>query len=107
MTDQMIIRREGAAGYLTLNRPKAIHALTQPMDHAMTEALLEWRDDPAVEVVSPTNSTIKTKPIATPSIWGMVRRKPKLAPEAISIRLFGPGVTEETKAKSASAAKRS
>lgn len=51
MTDQMIIRREGAAGYLTLNRPKAIHALTQPMDHAMTEALLEWRDDPAVEVV--------------------------------------------------------
>ena len=30
---------------------------------------------------------------------GMVRRKPKLAPEAISIRLFGPGVTEVTKAK--------
>ena len=51
MTDQMIIRREGTAGFLTLNRPKALHALTQPMDHAMTEALLEWRDDPAVEVI--------------------------------------------------------
>ena len=51
MTDQMIIRRDGAAGFLTLNRPKAIHALTQPMDHAMTEALLEWRDDPSVEAV--------------------------------------------------------
>jgi enoyl-CoA hydratase len=51
MTDEMIIRREGAAGFLTLNRPKAIHALTQAMDHAMTEALLEWREDTAVEVV--------------------------------------------------------
>ena len=51
MTDEMIIRTEGAAGFLTLNRPKAIHALTQGMDHAMTEALLAWRDDPAVQVV--------------------------------------------------------
>ncbi|MEE1876926.1 enoyl-CoA hydratase/isomerase family protein [Altererythrobacter litoralis] len=50
-TEQMIIRRDGAAGFLTLNRPKALHALTQPMDHAMTEALLAWKDDPAVEAV--------------------------------------------------------
>ncbi|MGB7654845.1 MAG: enoyl-CoA hydratase/isomerase family protein [Novosphingobium sp.] len=48
---EVIVRREGAAGFLTLNRPKAIHALTQAMDHAMTAALLEWRDDPAVQVV--------------------------------------------------------
>ena len=51
MTEEMIIRQEGAAGFLTLNRPKAIHALTQGMDHAMTEALLAWRDDPTVQVV--------------------------------------------------------
>lgn len=51
MTDEMIIRQEGVAGFLTLNRPKAIHALTQAMDHAMTEALLAWRNDPAVQVV--------------------------------------------------------
>jgi len=51
MTDEMIIRTEGAAGFLTLNRPKAIHALTQAMDHAMTGALLAWREDPAVQVV--------------------------------------------------------
>jgi enoyl-CoA hydratase len=50
-TDELIVRREGGAGFLTLNRPKAIHALTAPMDHAMTEALLAWRADPAVEVV--------------------------------------------------------
>lgn len=51
MTEEMIIRREGAAAFLTLNRPKAIHALTQAMDHAMTAALLKWRDDPAVQVI--------------------------------------------------------
>ena len=51
MTDEVLIRREGSAGFLSLNRPKAIHALNQAMDHAMTTALLEWRDDPAVQVV--------------------------------------------------------
>ena len=51
MTDDIIIRREGAAGFLSLNRPKAIHALTLPMVHAMTAALLEWRNDPDVRAV--------------------------------------------------------
>ncbi|MEN9682775.1 MAG: hypothetical protein RLZZ427_526 [Pseudomonadota bacterium] len=51
MTEDILIRREGAAGFLSLNRPKAIHALTLQMVHAMTAALLEWRDDPAVQVV--------------------------------------------------------
>ena len=51
MTPELIVRRESVAGFLTLNRPKAIHALTQAMDHAMTEALLAWRDDDAVRVV--------------------------------------------------------
>ena len=51
MTDELLTRREGAAGFLSLNRPKAIHALTVDMDHAMTEALLAWRDDPEVKVV--------------------------------------------------------
>ena len=50
-TDELIVRREGVAGFLTLNRPKAIHALTAAMDHAMTEALLAWKDDPEVKVV--------------------------------------------------------
>ena len=50
MTD-ILIHREGVAGFLSLNRPAALHALTQDMDHAMTAALLEWRDDPAVQAV--------------------------------------------------------
>jgi enoyl-CoA hydratase len=51
MTDELLTRRDGAAGFLTLNRPKAIHALTQAMDHAMTEALLAWREDPELKAV--------------------------------------------------------
>ena len=51
MTDELLTHVEGVAGFLTLNRPKAIHALTAAMDHAMREALLEWRDDPGVEAV--------------------------------------------------------
>ncbi|MDP3906691.1 enoyl-CoA hydratase/isomerase family protein [Novosphingobium sp.] len=51
MTDEVIVRREGAAGFLSLNRPKAIHALTLPMVHAMTAALLEWQGDPEVRAV--------------------------------------------------------
>ena len=50
-TGEVLIRREGAAGILSLNRPQAIHSLTLEMVHAMTAALLEWRDDPAVEAV--------------------------------------------------------
>ncbi|MFN3424775.1 MAG: enoyl-CoA hydratase/isomerase family protein [Novosphingobium meiothermophilum] len=51
MTDDILVRREGAAGIISLNRPRAIHALTLDMVHAMTAALLQWRSDPAVEAV--------------------------------------------------------
>jgi len=51
MTDEVLIRRESAVGYLTLNRPKAIHALTQGMCAAMIEALLAWRYEPAIKAV--------------------------------------------------------
>ena len=48
---EVLSRREGAAGFLSLNRPAALHALTLEMVHAMTAALLEWRDDPEVHAV--------------------------------------------------------
>jgi enoyl-CoA hydratase len=51
MIDEIISRREGAVGRITLNRPKAIHALTQAMCEAMSAALLEWRADPAIDAV--------------------------------------------------------
>ena len=56
---EVIIRREGAAGFLTLNRPKAIHALTQAMDHAMTEALLALQVVPPGVYVAMHNRTLR------------------------------------------------
>jgi enoyl-CoA hydratase len=51
MTADVHLHSHGGAGHISLNRPKAIHALTQEMDHAMTGALLEWRDDQAIKAV--------------------------------------------------------
>ena len=51
MTEDILIRTEGALGVLSLNRPKAIHALNHSMVEAMTAALIAWRDDPAVGAV--------------------------------------------------------
>lgn len=47
----ILARIEGCAGRLTLNRPQALHALTTEMCLMMTQALLAWRDDPAVALV--------------------------------------------------------
>jgi enoyl-CoA hydratase len=56
VTEDLLVTTDGVAGFLTLNRPKVIHALNAAMDHAMTEALLAWRDDPAVKVVIVSHS---------------------------------------------------
>ncbi|MEL0155661.1 enoyl-CoA hydratase/isomerase family protein [Sphingopyxis sp.] len=50
-TDDVLISIDGHAGRLSLNRPKAIHALNLPMCRAMIDALVKWRDDEAVEAV--------------------------------------------------------
>jgi enoyl-CoA hydratase len=50
-TDEIVARSVGRVGHLSLNRPKALHALTLPMVRAMIAALLAWRDDPAVDLV--------------------------------------------------------
>ena len=47
----VIIRTERRAGRITLNRPRALNALTTGMCVAIGEALLAWRDDAAVAAV--------------------------------------------------------
>jgi len=42
---------ENGIGYLALNRPKALNALSGGMVRAMKDALQAWRDDPAVLAV--------------------------------------------------------
>jgi enoyl-CoA hydratase len=51
VTDDVLISVEGGVGRIRLNRPKAIHALTTRMCETMSAALLQWRADPAVELV--------------------------------------------------------
>lgn len=45
------IRIEGRAGRVTLNRPKALNALTYEMCMALDAALIAWADDPNVALV--------------------------------------------------------
>jgi enoyl-CoA hydratase len=51
MEQQVIFRREGAVGRMTLNRPKALNALTESMCEAMLEHLQRWGADTAVKAV--------------------------------------------------------
>ena len=51
MSEEVLIHRHGAVGHISLNRPKALHALTLEMCHAMSAALTEWAADNAIEAV--------------------------------------------------------
>jgi enoyl-CoA hydratase len=51
VTSDVLLSVDGPLGRIRLNRPKAIHALTQAMCEAISSALLAWRDEPAVEAV--------------------------------------------------------
>lgn len=48
---EVLVRVQSGVGRLTLNRPKALHALNRAMCESMTQALLAWRDDAAVSSV--------------------------------------------------------
>jgi enoyl-CoA hydratase len=45
------VREEGVLGRLTLNRPRALNALTLPMCAAILDRLEAWRDDTGIEAV--------------------------------------------------------
>src|SRR3954463_2224146 len=47
----VITEKQGLAGRLRLNRPKALHSLNRQMVRDMASALLEWRDDPEVRII--------------------------------------------------------
>ena len=48
MTDDILFERRGAAGIITLNRPKALNAVTHAMVLALRGQLARWADDPAI-----------------------------------------------------------
>jgi enoyl-CoA hydratase len=53
MNDQpeVLVRVQKNVGRLTLNRPQALHALTQTMCEIMIAALLDWQEDPEIYMV--------------------------------------------------------
>jgi len=51
MTDSVLTKVEGGVGYLTLNRPEALHALNLDMCETILAALRVWAQDPAIDMV--------------------------------------------------------
>jgi enoyl-CoA hydratase/carnithine racemase len=48
----ILIEERGHAGLITLNRPKALNALSLEMIRSLTAALLQWKNDPRIELVA-------------------------------------------------------
>jgi len=51
VSETVIVKKQGRAGRITLNRPESLHALNTEMCEIMTEALLSWVNDPEVEFI--------------------------------------------------------
>ncbi len=51
MTDQVLFESAGPIGLITLNRPRALNALTLEMIQAMEPRLIAWADDPSIHAV--------------------------------------------------------
>ncbi|GGI95755.1 enoyl-CoA hydratase/isomerase family protein [Streptomyces brasiliensis] len=49
--EPVLLHTAGRAAYITLNRPRALNALTHEMVARIDEALTAWESDPAVETV--------------------------------------------------------
>ena len=53
---EVLVERRGSAGFLTLNRPKALNALNLGMVRAIAAALDDWERDPAITRVVVTGA---------------------------------------------------
>jgi enoyl-CoA hydratase/carnithine racemase len=52
MIDEVITEVRGRVGFITLNRPRALNALSLPMIRALTQALIAWQAHPQVDAVA-------------------------------------------------------
>lgn len=75
MSDAMgnvLCERRGAVGFITLNRPQALNALTLSMIRALTTCLLTWREDERIKAVAIRGSN-KTGPFGAFCAGGDIR----------------------------------
>ncbi len=56
MTDDILFEERGPLGLVTLNRPKAMNALTHAMALALEARLKTWAEDPAIRAVAITGA---------------------------------------------------
>jgi enoyl-CoA hydratase/carnithine racemase len=68
--NDVVVERRGNAGFITLNRPKALNALSLPMIRDLSAALLAWRDDPEVHAVAIRGTNKKGQPGTPESLFG-------------------------------------
>ena len=66
----VLAERCGSAGLITLNRPKALNALSLEMVRALLNILRAWRDDPTVLVVAIRGTNKVGRPGTPESLFG-------------------------------------
>lgn len=66
----VLFEQRGSAGLITLNRPKALNALSLPMVQALLQTLTAWRDDPSVHVVAIRGTNKVGRPGTPESLFG-------------------------------------
>ena len=70
LKSDIVVERRGSAGLITLNRPKALNALTLQMVRDITATLLAWRDDPAVLLVAVRGTNKVGRPGTPEALFG-------------------------------------
>ena len=66
----ILVERRGDVGLITLNRPKALNALSLPMVRELLVTLRAWRDDPAVLAVAIRGTNKTGRPGTPESFFG-------------------------------------
>jgi enoyl-CoA hydratase/carnithine racemase len=67
---EVLTEVRGGVGFITLNRPKALNALSLPMVRALKAALLAWQADPAVWAVAIRGSNKAGRPGTPEALFG-------------------------------------
>ena len=70
VTGNLVAERRGNAGLITLNRPKALNALSLPMVRDLLEVLRAWQADPDVRVVAIRGTNKAGRPGTAESMFG-------------------------------------
>ena len=67
---EVLVEVRGQVGFITLNRPKALNALSLQMVRDLTAALLAWRDDAAIFAVAIRGTNKTGRPGSPESLFG-------------------------------------